>query len=146
NTFLDMWITNGGNNQTGFSSPLYDRLLRTAADVTPFIAAPEPLLSELPRADELRNAAMAARPPQDQTEALALQAKTRMLVLREAEALLVDDELPIMPLYFYVVSGLVRPRVHDFYAQLLFPDGTRTPNLQDIHPLRDLSVDERRGA
>jgi oligopeptide transport system substrate-binding protein len=27
NTFFDMWVTDGGNNHTGWSSPLYDRLL-----------------------------------------------------------------------------------------------------------------------
>ncbi len=30
NTFLDMMVTNGGNNQTGWSSPEYDRLLSEA--------------------------------------------------------------------------------------------------------------------
>lgn len=28
NTFMDMWITGGGNNDTGWSSPDYDRLLQ----------------------------------------------------------------------------------------------------------------------
>ncbi len=31
-TFLDMWITGGGNNQTGWSHADYDRLLRTALE------------------------------------------------------------------------------------------------------------------
>ncbi|MBI5382463.1 MAG: peptide ABC transporter substrate-binding protein [Opitutae bacterium] len=31
NTFLDMWVTNGGNNQTGWSQPAYDRLIAAAA-------------------------------------------------------------------------------------------------------------------
>jgi len=31
-TFLDMWITGGGNNQTGWSNPDYDRLLRSALE------------------------------------------------------------------------------------------------------------------
>lgn len=31
NSFLDMWITGGGNNYTGFSNPEYDRLLAEAA-------------------------------------------------------------------------------------------------------------------
>ena len=29
-TFLDLWTTGGGNNQTGWSNPEYDRLLRSA--------------------------------------------------------------------------------------------------------------------
>jgi oligopeptide transport system substrate-binding protein len=31
NTFLDMWLTGGGNNQTGWSNPEYDRLIAQAA-------------------------------------------------------------------------------------------------------------------
>ncbi len=30
NTFMDMWVTNGGNNDTGFSNPEYDRLLQAS--------------------------------------------------------------------------------------------------------------------
>ena len=31
NTFLDMFVTNGGNNRTGFASPEYDKLIADAA-------------------------------------------------------------------------------------------------------------------
>jgi len=31
NTFLDMWLTGGGNNETGWSNPEYDRLIAQAA-------------------------------------------------------------------------------------------------------------------
>lgn len=31
NTFLDLWMTGGGNNETGWSSPEYDRLINQAA-------------------------------------------------------------------------------------------------------------------
>ena len=64
-----------------------------------------------------------------------------MHLLREAEAILVQDEFPVMPIYFYVVSGLVRPHVKEFYSQLVMEDGTEVANLQDIHPLRDLRVE-----
>lgn len=30
-TFLDMWVTGGGNNRTGWSNPAYDELIRKAA-------------------------------------------------------------------------------------------------------------------
>jgi oligopeptide transport system substrate-binding protein len=30
NSFLDLWITGGGNNQTGWSKPQYDRLIAEA--------------------------------------------------------------------------------------------------------------------
>jgi oligopeptide transport system substrate-binding protein len=38
NTFLDMFVTGGGNNQTGWSSPAYDELIARAAR-TPDLAA-----------------------------------------------------------------------------------------------------------
>jgi len=31
NTFLDMWLTGGGNNETGWSNAEYDRLIKEAA-------------------------------------------------------------------------------------------------------------------
>lgn len=31
NTFLDLWVTGGGNNRSGWSHPEYDRLIRAAA-------------------------------------------------------------------------------------------------------------------
>jgi oligopeptide transport system substrate-binding protein len=31
NSFLDMWLTGGGNNETGWSNPAYDRLIAQAA-------------------------------------------------------------------------------------------------------------------
>ncbi len=32
NSFLDMWLTGGGNNRTGWSNPEYDRLIREAGE------------------------------------------------------------------------------------------------------------------
>jgi hypothetical protein len=58
--------------------------------------------------------------------------------LREAEAILVQRAVPVIPLYFYVTSGLVAPRVGGFHAVLA--DGR--PNLQDLHPLRALRIAE----
>lgn len=34
NTFMDMWLTGGGNNETGWSNPEYDRLIAEAAAAT----------------------------------------------------------------------------------------------------------------
>lgn len=36
NTFLDLWVTDGGNNQTGFSNERYDELIDLAAKETDF--------------------------------------------------------------------------------------------------------------
>ena len=64
NTFLDMFVTGGGNNRTGWSDPRYDQLIADAAAETD-------------------------RP-------------ARYEILREAEKLLVCEEMPVCPLYFYV--------------------------------------------
>lgn len=134
NTFLDLWVTNGGNNQTGWSHPVYDRLIAAAGDVNRY--AREPFLeglAEPERASALLAAAKAAAEPEARRETLAT---LRLQLLREAERILVEDELPILPIYFYVVNGLVRPEVEGFYTELVQPDGRRLPNLQNLHPLR----------
>ena len=88
NTFLDMFVLNGGNNQTGWSSPEYDRLIDAAAR----------------EAD-----------PQK-----------RFDQFRKAEHLLISDEVPICPLFFYV--------------GVQFYDGSKLggieANLLDEHPLK----------
>ena len=48
NTFLDMWETNGGNNQTGWSSPLYDQLLRFSKDAEQFLPVADKWIPSIP--------------------------------------------------------------------------------------------------
>lgn len=91
NTYLDMYVTDGENNNTGFSNPQYDQLIADAAK--------EP------------------------------DAEKRMQILEDAERLLMD-EMPIIPIYFYVSRNLVRPHVRGFYN-----------NLQDTHPLNAIWID-----
>jgi len=90
NTFLDMFLTGGGNNRTGWSSEEYDRLIDSAA--------------------------------------AELDPQQRFKILEEAEKLLVEEEAPIAPIYFYV--GI----------QLYDPDkiGGIEPNLLDEHPIADM--------
>lgn len=52
----------------------------------------------------------------------------RMALLRDAEALLLDEQ-PILPIYFYVSKNLVHPRVKGFFC-----------TVQDEHPLKFLEV------
>jgi len=91
NTYLDMFVTDGENNNTGFSNSAYDTIIADAAK--------EP--------DE----------------------KKRMELLESAEKLLMD-EMPIIPVYFYVSRNMVRPHVRGFYN-----------NLQDTHPLHAIWID-----
>ena len=79
NTFLDMWVTGGPNNKTGWSSAEYDALIR-----------------EAPR---IKGAA------------------ERLERLAEAEAILLE-ELPILPIYYYVTQNVVNPRLGGFHANL----------------------------
>ncbi len=139
-TFLDLWVTKGGNNNTGWGDPLYDRLIGLASD--PFAleaAAAEvlPKLAEPERAKALLSTLAAAKTP---AERVAAAEPLRMHLFREAEGLLVRGGHPFIPIYYYVVTNMVSPRVEGFRTELVQPDGTRIPNLQDLHPLRDLRI------
>jgi oligopeptide transport system substrate-binding protein len=92
NTFLDLFVTGGENNQTGWSNAQYDELIRNAA------TEPDP--------------------------------QRRMEILRQAEEILLD-ELPIIPMYFYVSKHLVRTRVKGFFN-----------TVQDEHPLQLLRIEK----
>jgi oligopeptide transport system substrate-binding protein len=90
NTFMDMFVTNGGNNETGWSNKRYDELIAAAGREN------------------------------DQEKRFAL--------FREAEKILVTDEAPICPLYYYV--GV------QFYDDTKL--GGIEANLLDEHPLKPM--------
>jgi len=92
NTFIDMWITNGENNETGWSNAAYDALVKQAAE--------EP------------------------------DSEQRLRWMEQAEAILME-ELPIIPVYYYVSKGMVSARVKGFF-----------PNIQDQHPLYWMRIEE----
>jgi oligopeptide transport system substrate-binding protein len=140
NTFLDIWITNGGNNQTGWSNLVYDRMLEAAANVDQFVASPDFVLERAQKPAELTRLLAAVRSSSTTEQRLSFMAELRMALLSEAEGVLVREELPILPLYFYVISGLVKPQVGGFYAKLKGADGQERSNLRDLHPLRDIFI------
>ena len=72
NTFIDMFVTGGENNKTGWGNPEYDRLVKAAG--------------------------------------AELDPQRRLQFLGEAEALLLD-EMPILPIYYYVTQNLTAPRL-----------------------------------
>lgn len=88
NTFLDMFVTNGGNNRTGWSNPKYDALIRAAAK--------------------------------------ELNPQKRMDLFRQAETILCTEELPILPLYYYVGVQFYDPQKITGIQ----------PNVLDEHPLK----------
>ena len=145
NTFLDLWVTNGGNNATGWSFALYDELIRLAGDVTPLVERPEPILERLKEPEAIRALLSEARgAPTPDARRLAHE-KIRLLIFREAEAILVQDEFPILPIYFYVNIGLLRENVRGFYSKLEFEDARSGWNVKDDHPLRDIWIESKAG-
>ena len=137
NTFLDMWVTGGGNNETGFASPRFDFLIRAAGNVPDYLERSAAVLEAVSDKKEIAELMEAARMP-DAKQRQAARKKLRMALLAEAEGVLVREEFPIVPIYFYVNSGLVGPKVRGFYSTLELPDGSKAPNLQDVHPLYSL--------
>jgi oligopeptide transport system substrate-binding protein len=88
NTFLDMFISNNGNNRTGWKNARYDALIHEANE----------------QAD----------------------LKKREEIFQQAETLLVRDEVPIIPLYFYVgINYFDTNRIQGLYENIL-----------DDHPLQ----------
>jgi oligopeptide transport system substrate-binding protein len=145
NSFLDMFVTNGPNNQTGWGSPLYDRLIEVAGDVSLMSGETDSLLAKLREPEPVR-ALLHVVETGAPAERQKAREELRFRLLREAEAILVDDECPIVPVYFYAIGMLARPRVHGVSMQLTLADGTLLQNLQDRHPLRDMWVDGPSGA
>ena len=141
NTFLDLWLTNGGNNQTGWGSLVYDRLIEAAANVEQFVAAPDFILEHAHHAAELKRLADDVRANTDTAARLKSMAALRLELLGEAERILVHDEFPILPMYFYVIGDMVKPQVKGFYTQIVGTDGRKRSNLRDLHPLRDIFID-----
>ncbi|MGR3176867.1 MAG: peptide ABC transporter substrate-binding protein [Candidatus Anammoxibacter sp.] len=92
NTFLDMFVTNGGNNRTGWSNTQYDSLIKMAA--------------------------------------IEHDTEKRFALFKKAEKILVEDELPIMPLYFYVSHNMYRDNIKGIY-----------PNILNIHPIKYITKD-----
>jgi len=86
-TFLDLFLSNNGNNRTGWKNARYDQLMGEAN-----------LQTDLERRAEF---------------------------LQQAEALLVRDEAPIAPLFFYTGFNYFNPtNVQGVY-----------PNILDLHPI-----------
>src|SRR5690606_5579008 len=114
NTFLDLWITNGGNNETGFASPDYDLLVRAAGNIPGYLERSEAILGAVKARDsnaKLIEAASGAESPARRRA----RAELRMALLSEAERMLVNEEFPVVPIYFYVNSGMVSPKVKGLY-------------------------------
>jgi oligopeptide transport system substrate-binding protein len=92
NSHLDIMVTDGENNNTGWSNAEYDRLIA------------------------------AARAEPDEQK--------RFELFHQAEKILMD-EMPIIPIYYYVDKNMVKPNVRGFHRNPL-----------DQHPLSALWIEE----
>jgi oligopeptide transport system substrate-binding protein len=143
NTFLDLLVSSNGNNQTGWGDPYYDQLIRLAADPLKILAMSPAdreafvgRFKERSRGEPLIEAMAKAEPGEARRVAASA---VRLHLFREAEAIAIQDAIPFIPIYFYVVTGLVSPRVEGFHA-FVEDDGRKIPNLQDLHPFRDVRM------
>jgi oligopeptide transport system substrate-binding protein len=90
NTFLNLFVTDDGNNRTGWSNPRYDELIAKANGIT--------------------------------------DPKAREKLFQEAETILVRDELPIIPIFFYEgINYFDTNKIKGIY-----------PNIVDLHPLQNI--------
>lgn len=148
-TFLDMWTTGDGNNETGWSDAFFDRMVGLASDAGSIAGWTDAQVAELAAGcrepDVLRTLIAAQRAAATDDARLGATLALRRQLFREAEARLLNDGVPIIPFYFYVNTGLVQPDVEGI-RHWGEQDGRRVPNLQDDHPLRDVSTARSRGA
>src|SRR5206468_10661555 len=92
NTFLDMFMSNNGNNRTGWKNARYDELVREGN--------------------------------------MQIDPQKRAQLLRQAETLLVREDVPIVPLFFYVGIAFYDPKKIEGIW----------PNLLDEHPISAIAL------
>lgn len=91
NTFLEIFISESGNNRTGWAEERYDKLIAEAAQT--------------------------------------VDAAERRQLLRKAESVLLNEGVPIAPLYFYTNVYLLSPKVKGFHHNVL-----------DLHPFKSIEI------
>ena len=127
NTFLDMFVTDGPNNQTGFSNEHYDALVYGAASE----ADPKQRMKMFHDAEAI------LMDNWDDVSDMALQQKLK--AMRKGDPKVGGQA--IIPIYSYVTINMVRSYVkgappYDKYDTGFFG------NIQDIHPLHVMSIDQ----
>ncbi len=140
--FLGLWTTRAANNRTGWGDPQFDRWIAWARDVGAFDALPaaerNAALDRCRDRPGMEGALSALGAAKGTEQRLDAAAALRMRLLREAEAMLLQEAFPVIPIYWYAASGIVRPGLEGFHAEIRSDDGRVVPNLEDLHPLRAL--------
>lgn len=117
-TFLDMWVTNGENNKTGWSNPRYDRLIKYSQNIQNVLANKSQTTALVKDIPNMKNSIENYLTSKD----LEKMWKIRMTILREAEKLLAEEG-PVLPIYFYTDNQLWNPKIKGLYG-----------NIRNIHP------------
>ncbi|MCA9241445.1 MAG: peptide ABC transporter substrate-binding protein [Planctomycetales bacterium] len=126
NTFLDMFVTGGANNQTNWSNKQYDALIEAAK-------------SEPDAAKRLKLFHDAEAILMDNWEAVGdPQIAAQLAELRAADPHAGGQA--IIPIYYYVSINMVRPYVQGVAPFDRFDTGF-FGNIQDIHPLHIMRID-----
>ncbi|MDF1665908.1 MAG: peptide ABC transporter substrate-binding protein [Planctomycetota bacterium] len=117
-TFLNLWVTNGTSNKTGWSNQRYDRLVNCSENIQEILNNPAQvatLLKDLPELKDKLQQFLAAK-------TLENMLKIREAILQEAEKLLIDRG-PVIPIYYYTTNQLWSKKLRGLYG-----------NIRNIHP------------
>ena len=127
NTFLDMFVTDGTNNQTGWSNAQSDHLLEAAKRESDTVK----------RLSMFQDAEAILMNNWDKVRSEDVRDELKQLREQDPTA----GGLPIIPIYSYVSINMVRSYVqgvppYDKYDTGFFG------NIQDIHPLHVIRIDQ----
>lgn len=126
--FLAAFTTGNVEGSTGWSNAAYDALVKGAIDPAGFaVAAPNPALKDLAEVKNLADRAKASPSPET-WDAL------RLRLCHEAEAILLAEAV-VVPLWFPVESGVVRPKTRGLSLS------TPTRSILDVHTLTGASAE-----
>ncbi len=161
-TFMDMFITGGGNNNTGFSNNRYDRIILTyIPDIVNHLKKPE-LRSKV--LDDIKEYEKRAFGPEtwlvdekdfnkwqeffnklkadilkwqtitDPNERLASSQDIRLELFQWAEHILCYDECVILPLYYYLHNVMYRADLKGIYENVRCHSPRRWIRIEGTNP------------
>jgi oligopeptide transport system substrate-binding protein len=138
NTFADMWVTGGENNETGWGDKTYDRLIDLAGRMDAVTTADDLLAEARGFVESMTDDCVEVTtvPKADILAAIdgkAFTARTanalRLVLFWHAERI-IAEQAPIVPIYFYMRPLMCKPWVKNLHS-----------NPRDHLNLRDIEID-----
>lgn len=127
NTFLNLFVTDGAQNNTGWGNARYDAMLEETAGVK--LTSEE--VARFTKEVRDNSSRSGAELEQEIAERLDFERRIkRMEMMVEIESLLLEEQ-PIIPLYYYVTQGIQRPWIEGWHQ-----------NIQDVHPFRGVRINK----